>query len=78
MSYLSDLHGLVCDNVVNYEVCGALISERYHSPQDFVTDAASPQVILGNGSLVNANADINMDLFWALKGGANNFGTCIA
>ncbi|KAI0007112.1 putative FAD-binding oxidoreductase [Xylariaceae sp. FL0662B] len=50
LSYLTDLYGLVCDNVVNFEV---------------VTAA---------GSIVDANADSNEDLFWALKGGANNFG----
>ncbi|RYO80892.1 hypothetical protein DL766_010441 [Monosporascus sp. MC13-8B] len=33
-----------------------------------------PQVILADGSLVNANAESHTDLFWALKGGGNNFG----
>ncbi|KAI0832164.1 putative FAD-binding oxidoreductase [Hypoxylon sp. FL0890] len=32
------------------------------------------QVILADGSIVNANTKENKDLFWALKGGANNFG----
>ncbi|KAI1657067.1 FAD-binding domain-containing protein [Daldinia decipiens] len=50
LSYLSDLHGLVCDNVVEF------------------------QVVLANGSFVHANANSNKDLFWALKGGATNFG----
>ncbi|KAI0470908.1 putative FAD-binding oxidoreductase [Xylariaceae sp. FL0804] len=50
LSYLSDLYGLVCDNVVNFEV------------------------VLANGNIVNANASSNPDLWWALKGGANNFG----
>ncbi|KAK8008142.1 FAD-binding oxidoreductase [Apiospora marii] len=50
LSYLSDLYGLVCDNVVNF------------------------QVVLADGSLVDANATHNGDLFWALKGGTNNFG----
>ncbi|OTA98692.1 hypothetical protein M426DRAFT_69295 [Hypoxylon sp. CI-4A] len=50
LSYISDLYGLACDNVVNFEV------------------------VLANGSLVNANDKLNSDLFWALKGGANNFG----
>ncbi|KAI1456430.1 putative FAD-binding oxidoreductase [Annulohypoxylon moriforme] len=50
LSYLSDLYGLVCDNVLNYEV------------------------VLADGSVVNANAGSNSDLFWALKGGSNNFG----
>ncbi|OTA90182.1 hypothetical protein M434DRAFT_14123 [Hypoxylon sp. CO27-5] len=50
LSYLADLYGLVCDNVVNFEV------------------------VTATGAIVNANATSNPDLFWALKGGANNFG----
>ncbi|KAF7594715.1 hypothetical protein BBP40_008608 [Aspergillus hancockii] len=54
LSYLSNLHGLACDNVANF------------------------QVILANGSLVNANSTSHTNLFWALKGGANNFGIVTA
>ncbi|KAI4195361.1 MAG: hypothetical protein LQ350_007230 [Teloschistes chrysophthalmus] len=50
LSYLSDLHGLACDNVINFEV------------------------VLANGSIVDANEKSNPDLWWALKGGGNNFG----
>ncbi|KAI1089446.1 putative FAD-binding oxidoreductase [Rostrohypoxylon terebratum] len=50
LSYLSDLYGLACDNVVNFEV------------------------VTARGKVVNANATSNTDLFWSLKGGANNFG----
>jgi hypothetical protein len=32
------------------------------------------EVVLSNGSVVNANAASNPDLFTALKGGQNNFG----
>lgn len=32
------------------------------------------EVVLGNGTVVNANAVENPDLWWALKGGGNNFG----
>ena len=32
------------------------------------------EVVLANGTLVNANKNSNPDLFWALKGGSNNFG----
>ncbi|KAI8962019.1 putative FAD-binding oxidoreductase [Daldinia sp. FL1419] len=54
LSYLSDLYGLACDNVVNFEV------------------------IIADGSLINANQDSNSDLYWALKGGGNNFGIVTA
>jgi hypothetical protein len=32
------------------------------------------KVVLASGSVVNANAESNAGLFWALKGGGNNFG----
>ncbi|RYP70115.1 hypothetical protein DL769_005092 [Monosporascus sp. CRB-8-3] len=32
------------------------------------------EVVLGDGTVVNANAEENNDLFWALKGGGPNFG----
>ncbi|KAK4235973.1 bifunctional solanapyrone synthase [Achaetomium macrosporum] len=50
LSYLSDLYGLVCDNVASFEV------------------------VLADGSLVEASPTSHPDLFWALKGGSNNFG----
>ncbi|KAI0906327.1 putative FAD-binding oxidoreductase [Ustulina deusta] len=50
LSYLSDLYGLGCDNVDNFEV------------------------VLADGSIINANKHSHTDLWWALKGGANNFG----
>ncbi|CAG8980501.1 hypothetical protein HYALB_00013102 [Hymenoscyphus albidus] len=54
LSYLSDLYGLACDNVVNFEV------------------------VLADGSVVNANSNSNSELFWALRGGSNNFGIVTA
>ncbi|PWY74321.1 FAD-binding domain-containing protein [Aspergillus heteromorphus CBS 117.55] len=32
------------------------------------------EVVLANGSIVNANRSSHADLFWALKGGSSNFG----
>ena len=32
------------------------------------------EVVLANGEVVNANATSNSGLWWALKGGSNNFG----
>ncbi|KAK3290973.1 uncharacterized protein B0H64DRAFT_331493 [Chaetomium fimeti] len=34
----------------------------------------SAEVVLGNGTIVEASAQVNPDLFWALKGGGPNFG----
>ncbi|KAI1074068.1 FAD-binding domain-containing protein [Whalleya microplaca] len=50
LSYLSDLYGMACDNVVSYEI------------------------VLADGSVIEATSSEHSDLFWALKGGANNFG----
>lgn len=33
------------------------------------------EIVLADGSIVNANANSYTDLFWALKGGGNQFGT---
>ncbi|PSK58778.1 hypothetical protein B9Z65_6793 [Elsinoe australis] len=44
---------------------------KYGFSMDQVT---SYEVILGNGTLVTASSSSNPDLFWALKGGTNNFG----
>ena len=35
---------------------------------------ANMEVVLADGSIVNANADSNPKLYWALKGGSSNFG----
>ncbi|KAG7136899.1 Bifunctional solanapyrone synthase like protein [Verticillium longisporum] len=37
-------------------------------------NVVSYDVILGNGTSVQASQDINPELFWSLKGGAGNFG----
>ncbi|PQE24048.1 FAD binding domain protein [Rutstroemia sp. NJR-2017a BVV2] len=37
-------------------------------------NVVSYDVVLGNGTQVTATANSSSDLFWALKGGANNFG----
>ena len=35
---------------------------------------ANFEVVLANSSIVDANAETNPDLYWALKGGSSNFG----
>ena len=32
------------------------------------------QIVLADGTITDANAQQNSDLFWALKGGGSNFG----
>lgn len=47
------------------------LNNKYGMAMDNVV---SYDVVLGNGTQVTADAILNPDLFWALKGGANNFG----
>ncbi|KAH8593611.1 hypothetical protein B0O99DRAFT_742606 [Bisporella sp. PMI_857] len=48
----------------------------YYSPiQGFVCDSiVNYEVVLASGEIVQANKNVNADLFVALKGGSNNFG----
>ena len=39
-----------------------------------VDNVLNYEVVLANGTIVNANKSSHPDLFWALKGGSNNFG----
>ncbi|GME55925.1 FAD linked oxidase [Neofusicoccum parvum] len=39
-----------------------------------VDNVVNYEVVLANGTIVNANSSSHSDLFWALKGGSNNFG----
>ncbi len=50
-------------------------SPRYGWTCDTVV---SYQVVLADGSIVNASADENSDLRWALRGGSNSFGVVTA
>lgn len=59
-------------------VGGLLLGGGYHhtSPEYGIAadNVKNFEVALSNGSIVNANAESNSDLFWALKGGGPNFG----
>lgn len=51
----------------------------FSTRQGWVSDSVkSFEVVLANGSIVNANAQENPDLWAALKGGSNNFGIVTA
>lgn len=49
----------------------AWVSNQYGLSADTLVEA---EVVLPNGSVTTASASKNPDLFWALKGGFNNFG----
>ncbi|KAH7370611.1 hypothetical protein BKA65DRAFT_445597 [Rhexocercosporidium sp. MPI-PUGE-AT-0058] len=52
--------------------CGlSFLSAQYGLPCDNIN---SYEVVLSNSTIVNANAEENPDLFWAMKGGGNQFG----
>ncbi|RDW84878.1 hypothetical protein BP6252_02468 [Coleophoma cylindrospora] len=47
----------------------------YGNQHGFAADnVVSYEVVLANGTVVNATSTSNPDLFWALKGGSSNFG----
>lgn len=66
--------GRVADVGVGGLVTGGGLS--YHAPRyGFVCDqVVNYEIVLANGTAVNANAKTNSDLWFALKGGSNNFG----
>lgn len=39
-----------------------------------VDNLISAEIVLADGSFVKASADVNTDLFWAIRGGGGNFG----
>ncbi|KAI0832152.1 Glucooligosaccharide oxidase [Hypoxylon sp. FL0890] len=59
-------------------VGGLILGGGYHHTSPEYGTAADNvknfEVVLSNGTIVNANRDENDDLFWALKGGGPNFG----
>ncbi|GAB1311770.1 FAD-binding PCMH-type domain-containing protein [Madurella fahalii] len=75
---LSVAGGRVADVGVGGLVTGggiSFFSPRYGWTCDTVS---SYQVVLADGSIVKVNADENSDLWWALRGGSNNFGAVTA
>jgi hypothetical protein len=60
---------MVClATTVGLELC------ETRTPMLIVCKVLNYEVVLSNASIVNANATSNTDLFWALKGGGDQFG----
>lgn len=57
--------GLLLGGGINY--FGSEVGWSFSTVQNY-------EVVLSNSSIVSANATSNPDLFWALRGGGNNFG----
>lgn len=57
-----------------------LLLQRHKHPNNgkILADTEPTQVVLANSTIVTASPDTNHDLYWALRGGGNNFGivTC--
>jgi FAD/FMN-containing dehydrogenase len=49
----------------------SFLSTSYGMAADTVVEY---EVVLANATIINANAKNNSDIFWALKGGGNQFG----
>ncbi|OAL54053.1 FAD-binding domain-containing protein [Pyrenochaeta sp. DS3sAY3a] len=56
------------------QITGGGTSPFFHRYGFSSSNVHNFQVVVAGGSIVNANIEENPDLFWALKGGANNFG----
>ncbi|CAN9290498.1 unnamed protein product [Alternaria alternata] len=56
------------------QITGGGTSPFFHRYGFSSSNVQNFQVVVAGGRIVNANIEENLDLFWALKGGANNFG----
>jgi len=72
ISFLGRKYGWASDNVRNYEVS----AHRFHVER--CTGTQNSQIVLANGSISNVNYESHPDLYWALRGGAGNFGIVTA
>lgn len=73
ISFFSARYGWACDNVNNYQVC-ALKSLPNQSLQVTPLPAYSLQVVFADGSIRDVSYSTYPDLYFALRGGGNNFG----
>ncbi|KAI4908395.1 hypothetical protein J4E90_009020 [Alternaria incomplexa] len=67
ISFLTNEYGLACDNVASYEV--SLMRNSTVSCSSNID-----QVVTASGIMVTASPTTFSDLYWALRGGGNNFG----
>lgn len=68
ISFISNEHGLACDNVAGFEVSWSL-PHMNTSPK-----LTMRQVVTASGIIVKASPQHFPDMFWALRGGGNNMG----
>lgn len=80
-SPLSNKYGWSLDNIYEYEVsfrhmnCSLLASILSVSQKgNWMTNEVFLKVVLANGTIATASEDSDPDLYWALRGGSNNFG----
>ena len=66
ISFFSSNVGWACDNVASYEVSPSL-----KFPESMLTKS---QVVTASGFILTASPTQHSDLYWALRGGGNNFG----
>lgn len=69
VSFLSGRHGWAADNVLEYEVCTVFLGGFFCN-----ITLTGPKVVLPNTTIVTATEDSNPDIYFALRGGGNNFG----
>lgn len=73
ISFFSNRYGWSCDNVNNFQV-GRLTVLRSSCPCVSPGQLTVGQVVFADGSIRHVNPRAYPDLYWALRGGGNNFG----
>jgi hypothetical protein len=68
LSFLSNQYGLACDTS-KYTIILVLYWVKFQCDT-----VIKYEVVLASGAIINASTSSNTDMFWALKGGGNQFG----
>lgn len=74
LTALAPKFGLALDNVFEYEVRLGLTCQDYQALYGHGTDRICHKLVLPNSTIVDVNEQVNPDLYFALRGGGNNFG----
>ncbi|KAF9772511.1 hypothetical protein IL306_009775 [Fusarium sp. DS 682] len=72
ISFFSNMYGWACDNVESYEVTIPMAGDV-----TTLIQLTNDKVVLANGIIVTTSAKSYPDLYWALRGGGNNFGLVV-
>ncbi|CAG8086061.1 unnamed protein product [Penicillium salamii] len=74
ISNLAPKYGLAVDNILQYEVCVETTGADNCVPRPLYFAYQIQQIVLPNATIVCVNETQHPDLYFALRGGMNNFG----